>query len=323
MNKKRIFIISFLLVTLLSVCACLMFATNILAAIERFVVETPATETVVAKSSPVCMNKLETMLKDETNLAGTDNPLKINQEHTLVVYQVSGNEISSPKYETGVPAEFIPYQKDFESQAKIWKFVTDVIPADQRKKVSEFIIFSDGYSNTTGAVGRAEIPNTWTLELDIIDSQDLSALSTTVIHEFGHMLTLNDEQVGENDASLCENYMSADGCSKSDSYINVFYTAYWKNIYDEWSSAVVTENGEVDGNQVLNYYNKYADEFVTDYAPTGPEEDIAESWMYFVLGPRPAGDNVAERKILFFYHYPELVQLRQKVLNGLCQYTQK
>jgi hypothetical protein len=330
MNKKRIFVNSFLFAALLLVCGCLMFASNILAAVEGLVVKKPATESAVVEfpvnageSSPVCMSQLATMLQDDANFTGTDNPLKADQTHSLVLYQVSGNGISLPKYETGVPAEFIPYQENLESQAKLWKFVTDVIPADQRKMVSEFIIFSDGSSNTTGAVGRAEIPNTWTLELDIIDSQNLSTLSTTLVHELGHMVTLNDGQVGDTDASLCENYMSADGCSKKDSYINVFFTAFWKNIYGEWASTVITKKGEIDGTHVLNYYNKYPEEFVTDYAASGPEEDIAESWMYFVLRPRPARDNIAERKILFFYNYPELVQLRQKVLNGLCQYVQK
>jgi hypothetical protein len=136
------------------------------------------------------------------------------------------------------------------------------------------------------------------------------------------MLTLNDGQIGD-DTSSCTNYMSMDGCSKSDSYINAFYNAFWADIYDEWSSTVSTKDGEVNEDQVSNFYDKYSDQFVTDYAPTGPEEDIAESWTYFVFGPKPAGDTIAEQKILFFYDYPELVQLRQEVLNGLCQHTQK
>jgi hypothetical protein len=188
--------------------------------------------------------------------------------------------------------------------------------------ISEFIIFSDGYSNSIGAVDQADTPGTWTLEMDIVDSQDLGTLSTTLIHEFGHMLTLNDTQIGE-ETSSCENYLSMDGCSKSDSYINAFYNAFWTDIYDEWSSTVQTKDGEVDEDQVSKFYDKYSDQFVTDYTPTGPEEDIAESWMYFVFGSKPTGDTIAEQKVLFFYNYPELVQLRQEVLNGLCQHTQK
>jgi hypothetical protein len=204
----------------------------------------------------------------------------------------------------------------------MWKFVTDVIPADERKMVSEFIIFSDGYSGVTGAVDQADKPDTWTLEMDIVDSKDLPTLSTTLVHEFGHMLTLSDTQIGS-DTSSCDTYLSMDGCSKSDSYINAFYDAFWTDIYEEWSSTVPTKDGEVDEDAVSNFYDEYSDQFVTDYAPTGPEEDIAESWMYFVFEPKPAGDTIAEQKVLFFYDYPELVQLRQEVLSGLCPYTQK
>ena len=340
MNKKRISIIAFLLSTLLLVCACSLFEKNIPAATEHPVIENTATESptignivtevptiespvVADESTPACSSQLETMLKDDTDPAGADSLPEADKEYTLVTYQVSGDEISSPKYATGAPAEFVKYQKDVESQKKMWKFFTDVIPADQRKMVSEFIIFSDGYSNSIGAVDQADKPDTWTLEMDIVDSQNFGTLSTTIIHEFGHMLTLNDSQISNVDQSSCTNYMSMDGCSNSDSYINAFYNTFWADIHDEWSSTVHTKDGEVDEDQVSKFYDKYSDQFVTDYAPTGPEEDIAESWMYFVFSPKPAGDTIAEQKILFFYDYPELVQLRQKILGGLCQYTQK
>jgi hypothetical protein len=51
---------------------------------------------------------------------------------------------------------------------------------------------------------------------------------------------------------------------------------------------------------------------------TNPEEDIAESWSFFILSPKPAGNTIAEQKILFFYNYSELVQLRNEILNNLC-----
>lgn len=51
---------------------------------------------------------------------------------------------------------------------------------------------------------------------------------------------------------------------------------------------------------------------------TNPEEDMAESWAFFVLGPEPAGDAIAEEKVLFFFHYSELVELREQILSNLC-----
>jgi hypothetical protein len=133
------------------------------------------------------------------------------------------------------------------------------------------------------------------------------------------MLTLNDQQI--NNKSSCSTYSSIDGCTNSDSYLNAFYNTFWKDIYEEWASTVEFANGEVNEDQVEVFYEQYPDQFVTDYAATGPEEDIAESWMYFVMSDKPAGNTTAEQKILFFYDYPELVQLRESMLNGLCQYS--
>ena len=54
---------------------------------------------------------------------------------------------------------------------------------------------------------------------------------------------------------------------------------------------------------------------MTDYAATNPGEDIAESFTSFVMEPKPDGDTIAEEKVLFFYEYPELVQLRAEIVG--------
>jgi hypothetical protein len=59
---------------------------------------------------------------------------------------------------------------------------------------------------------------------------------------------------------------------------------------------------------------------VTDYAVTSPEEDIAESRMFFILDPKTAGDTIAEQKILFFYDWPELARLRDVIIGRVCTY---
>jgi len=59
---------------------------------------------------------------------------------------------------------------------------------------------------------------------------------------------------------------------------------------------------------------------VTDYAVTSPEEDIAESRMFFILDPKTAGDTIAEQKILFFYDWPELARLRDEIISRVCTY---
>ena len=69
---------------------------------------------------------------------------------------------------------------------------------------------------------------------------------------------------------------------------------------------------------IEDFYKTYEDQFVSDYAPTSPMEDIAESWAFFVLSPKPELSSIANEKILFFYEYPELVELRTKILKQIC-----
>ena len=73
--------------------------------------------------------------------------------------------------------------------------------------------------------------------------------------------------------------------------------------------------------EVHEFYAKYPDQFVSEYAATNPVEDIAESWTEFVMRPKPTGTSIADQKVQFFYEYPELVETRRQILQGVCKYA--
>ena len=60
---------------------------------------------------------------------------------------------------------------------------------------------------------------------------------------------------------------------------------------------------------------------MTEYAATNPSEDFAESFMVFVLKEKPAKSTAdfihKDQKILFFYDFPELVEIRDFIRNNL------
>lgn len=316
MNKKVVFITITILLTVLLISGFQTVSVN-----PVHLAGTPAADP--EKASPACMLDLEFMINDQSEPEGAENLPVADTEMPLATYKITGDTISSPEFASETPDEFVKYQQDTKDHTRIWKFITDVIPAERRTMLSQFVVFSDGYDNSTGAVDQGESPDSWTIEADAVDAQDFKMLSTTLIHEFGHMLTLNDQQITA-ETDTCDTYLSLDGCSLEDSYINAFYDAFWTDIYDEWKSNVnLSEEGEADEDDVAAFYEKHTDEFLTDYAPTGPEEDIAESWTYFIFSSRPTDEKPANQKILFFYDYPELVALRQQVLSGLCPYTQE
>jgi hypothetical protein len=169
--------------------------------------------------------------------------------------------------------------------------------------------------------------------VDIADIANRANLTYTLVHEFAHLLTLGPDQVTpslavfnnpeDNDiylqeVSACPNYFPGEGCANADSYIDDFYYQFWDEIREEWNEINLEEDEDIYYEKLDAFYQKYQDRFLTDYAATNSEEDIAESWAFFVFSSEPAGDSIAEQKILFFHQYPELVQLRSEILANLC-----
>jgi len=56
-----------------------------------------------------------------------------------------------------------------------------------------------------------------------------------------------------------------------------------------------------------------AGDFVTVYASTNATEDLAESFVHFVINEKPIAAGKKYDKIRFFYAYPELVKLRSQL----------
>ena len=106
----------------------------------------------------------------------------------------------------------------------------------------------------------------------------------------------------------------------------LIYEEFWKgDIYEEWLREVEKQN--VDSSDefralVEQFYEKYPEQFTREYAATNIHEDLAESFEHFVLEPKPSGDGVVEQKIRFFYDFPELIELRQTMIQNICSYTQ-
>jgi hypothetical protein len=259
----------------------------------------------------------------------------IQNEETLVTYQVEGDQLVNPELDP-VPESLRSYQRDTATQRAIWGYFTTVIPSDQRESVNQYIVFTDGREDILAAVEQdGDDPALWALDVDILDSGDQKALGATLLHEFGHLLTLNtsqvatdmnvydnpdDQQAYDQAAAACPQYFVAEGCSLLDSYINNFYQRFWPDIYAQWEQINAIEDDATRDNHLYNFYKAHRDQFVTDYAVTSPEEDIAESWMFFILDPKPAGDTIVEQKILFFYDWPELAQLRDEIISRVCTY---
>ncbi len=256
---------------------------------------------------------------------------------TLVTYPVQGDQITSPVLATKLATDLLPYQAASAAQQKIWDYFAKIIPLDQRKEIKTFIIATDGVGGVLASLGfsTADLAN-WQLSVDIVDSVDPTNMTYSLMHEFGHYLTLNnsqvtpdlellnhpnDQQVHATETAACPQYLTIDGCSLPNSIINLFFQKFWVDLYPSWTT-INAEKDPATYNKLLgDFYFAHQDQFVTPYSATSPEEDLAETWAHFVLGGKPAGRSISNQKVLFFYDYPNLVQLRSQIVNNICLYA--
>ena len=263
----------------------------------------------------------------------TDFTIKDEGGISLITYDIVDDKISDPHRET-VPEELKDERDDRTTHEAIWEYYASLVPRAERQVVSEFSIFTDGRGKHLAAVSPTfPDPEQWSLQVDILDSRSYAELTYTLIHEQGHLLTLNAEQVPPSDdlfefpenetvyqreVDACPQYFASEGCSEADSYINQFFTRFWPYIYDEWKQIDLEKDEDTRDALLEHFYRTHSDQFLSDYAPTSPMEDIAESWAFFVLSPKPELNSIASEKILFFYEYSELVELRTQILKNIC-----
>lgn len=243
---------------------------------------------------------------------------EVGQNGEITLYKVNGDNIEKIKdYKvTGVDLE---YQKDVAKHNQIWDLVKKVVPKNQRDKMGQFVIYSGQKAGSAGFVAEIKADlSSWIMGIAIDSAFDGGfnaggELAYTIIHEFGHILTLEKSQV---DSSItqenCTNYFPGEGCAQENSYINELHNKYWKDIWSEYKAA------QADQNAQQSFYDKYKDRYVTQYASTNPGEDIAEVFATFVTRKdKPSGNTIAEKKILLMYNRSELIEFRDHIRKNL------
>jgi hypothetical protein len=248
---------------------------------------------------------------------GNDQP-QDNSQGAITLYSVNNGEIFKIR-DYSVSGDDVNYQRDIAKHEEIWDLIRQIVPLDQLEKMSEFMIYNGSSSGSSGyVVQRTADLSKWQMGIAINYAylggfNANGELAYTIIHEFGHILTLNDSQL---DASIsernCPNYFPGEGCAESNSYINEMYQLYWKDIASEHKASQGSQRDQ------QFFYNKYRDRFVTNYASTNPAEDMAEIFaMFITMRDKPLGNTIAEKKILLMYDRSELIAFRNHIRQNL------
>ncbi|MTB51310.1 hypothetical protein [Lewinella sp. W8] len=236
------------------------------------------------------------------------------EDGLLSQYRVVGSQIELVQ-DFNVNASLQRYQDDKGRHLAMWDYVTQLFNAAHRRRLTEFIVFyGDGeFQGYVEPIDPSDLSR-WRMGLAIDAATDLSAadlndfFTFVVIHEFGHIVSLNESQLdAQEEAGTCPYFFAGEGCSFRNSYINTLYDLGWKDIY-----------AEHDEQNPTRTYNRYRDRFVSEYAATNPGEDFAEVFSFFVVGDQPpTGNGIAAQKIRLLYGYSELLEIRRSIRENV------
>lgn len=192
--------------------------------------------------------------------------------------------------------------------AEVWDTFVRVATLDFAAEVmAEYRAGDSAESDTLAYVYQTDDRDYWVLAANLATSDDYEQLVATLVHEYAHIITLDTTQVDEQ-SSACDSFQMDEGCARDDSYLYAFQERFWAPYGDDAPDA---DNGDRD--VAWDFYLEHEEDFVSDYAATNVVEDIAESFMTFVLEDEPTGDGVVAQKLQFFWDEPELVAIRERI----------
>ncbi|MCA9385319.1 S-layer homology domain-containing protein [Candidatus Dojkabacteria bacterium] len=256
---------------------------------------------------------------DSENNTFSEEP--VGEENKLAIYEVNNNTISL-KETPSVAENYKDLQNDTTKHVELWTLFASLIPLERRDFLVEYILFTDGEAEALATVHQSQTDlSKWVLNIDIYDSYypDFEFMNEedvlfTLIHEYAHLLTLNSSQLSVNslDSDCRTTHYVPEGCSLEESYLNQFVSQFWTDsMINQVQSIDLIEDADAYYDAIIEFYTNHPNSFVSEYAATNEVEDLAESFTFFVLQDRPTGSTTADQKILFFYNYPELIELRE------------
>lgn len=232
----------------------------------------------------------------------------------LGVFKVEGDKLVSEKPSLSNEAD----GQTLDNYKRLVDRAIAIVPDGQEYLINKYVVNTDGLDNILAyVVNEDESMMKWRMVLDVKDAFDKNGeyrneYDETIVHEYGHILTLNYSQMTDESRGT---YETEEGILREKSYLNQFYNAFWKDIKDDYDKIV--DPMDQSGESAYDFYEKYSSQFVTDYAATNPEEDIAESFRVFVFSDYPENFEIKDKKVKWFYGFEELVKVRDEIRKNL------
>ncbi|NEW63126.1 hypothetical protein GMA11_06920 [Granulicatella sp. zg-ZJ] len=208
----------------------------------------------------------------------------------------------------------------------------EIVPAEYREHLTDYHVYQTGASYMFIIPPRKEVQSAYSLgvghleEIISLDKQNSKSRyefeMPFIVNALGHLLYTMPNQI-DVEANVGQQISFSESIQKTfnkDSYLRQFFTEYWKNVDLKWIDV-----DETTWEAERQFFKLNKDNFVSLYARKDIYEDFAESFKYFVLTKSTDLDVTKPytQKILFFYQYPELVELRTLILTKMVEYEKK
>ncbi|HLR68969.1 MAG TPA: hypothetical protein VK105_17935 [Virgibacillus sp.] len=290
-----------------------------------------------------CFQKLNSFYLMWTLNKSKDNfyfPYQHDQSHWNDVFSftIDANdnlgELQKTEFYDDYEEETAKAQHGEEMLEGYWYVFSSIIPQEYRTSLKK-LYWTDTGDDLVLAVGRDEdnVQDMIFMLSDNID-QYVARVKSLLLHEFGHILSLNEEQVTFDEVTLskggealeeakseCPTVYTNYGCVNEGSYLSHYYELFWADIMDEFNQ-IDWEAKE----EYKDFFLGHEDHFFNSYQGTSPTEDIAEAFAFYVMlnsNEIKGEEEIKYKKLKFFYEYDELVDLRAAILENIYDLSVK
>lgn len=273
------------------------------------------------------------------NQSSTNSNTDHNGQYSQSSSFLSQNQVSDSTVEKTYQIQNSKPTQNFTNQKhqQVWDYFVSLIPAKYTTQITVLEII-DQKENLVIAnlVNLENQPNNWKLKISLdkvyLNNQfNPELLKYTYVHELGHLLTLNSQELDldyaylklkgkdfqdnfqQKEASCQPNYYLQEGCSKTNSTINLFWQKFWKPVWAEYLEIQKTSDNKQFNEKSSNFCKKYQDQFVSQTACQNPEEDIAETFAYFILKKEPISETT-KKKVEFIESFEQLKLLKNEIV---------
>lgn len=215
---------------------------------------------------------------------------------------LAGDDIESDADYSVAADETITLQTGQEASEhkEVWSQIKAISPDSlSANYIETFRVFSSPEDDTIAYVEDSDDNGKFVIAVNLSAHNESSKQEQilTFVHELAHIVTLNKAQIA---AGSCE-YETDEGCFGNESLLAGFVEKFWS-----------AEDVEKSKDQA-DLYSGNESKFVTEYAATNPEEDIAESFAYYTVKSSYVGDGLASQKQAYFDSFEEAKNIKKQM----------